>query len=92
MKTEQPLGHIDTAAFAVENVQVTAEIAARNSQRLAADAPEREAINQLAHQLGQAGIPVAATALLATRIVKLEGEIRRLKQLPRHLHNVELRG
>lgn len=91
---EQAVGQIDKAAFAAENAAVMADIARHNARMLAIDAPEREAINLLAKQLAyDCGMPKAAAALLATRIIKLENEVSWLKmQQPPYMRDIERRG
>lgn len=67
------LNVIDRAAFAAEGAEALRAIDQHKANIPVADAPRREAINQLAHQLGrEAGVPRAAAEVLARRIVDIE--------------------
>jgi hypothetical protein len=95
MKTEQAVGQIDTAAFAGEQRQVMAEIAAlnmprRNSRR------EQDPV-AWGTELAQAGMPLAAAKIMAELVSVIFKRLSALEaaqynSTPRHMQGVERRG
>jgi hypothetical protein len=91
----QQVNQINTAAFAAEHATAVQENIDRAAQVQDVDIPELAIIRSLAKQLGNdCGVPQPAAALLATRIVKLECEVAKLRVIrqPGHIQDVERRG
>jgi len=88
------LGKVNAAAFAADQAALREHIAAQacNASDRMLLAPELAAINALVHELGQAGVPVEAAAILAKRIRAMERKITMLEVAqPAHMRDVERR-